>query len=108
MECVPLSNFSQILDRKTQLATDEFADADELDFVISTHYETHKTLDQFYYHALWNPPEIPLNLSDYDTRITSNYMMNDDFLIYDDGGMAGSSALPSSWTSRARWKVHPA
>lgn len=119
MECVPLSNFSQILDRKTQLTTDRFADADELDFVISTHYETHKTLDLFYYHTLWNPPEIPLNLSDYDTRITNNYMMNDDFLIYDDGGMAdhlrcilmdkprtleGASSLTASFPERCMLK----
>lgn len=116
MECIPLSNFAQVLEKDTQLATDTFVDPNELDFVVSTHYETHKALDQFYYHTLWNPPEIPLNLSDYATRITNNYMMNDDFLIYDDGGMAdhlrcilmdkprtleGASSLTASFPERS-------
>lgn len=82
-----LSNFGHILEEGTQKQTKEYVDSDELDFVISTHYDTHKCLDAFYYHTLWNPPEIPLNLDDYPSRITDNYIMYDDFLIYDDGGM---------------------
>ena len=82
------SNFGHVLDPKTQKQTAEYVDADDLDFVISTHYDTHKSVDAFYYHTLWNPPEIPLNLDDYAGHVTDNYLMNDDFLIYDDGGMS--------------------
>ena len=83
-----LSNFGHILDPVTQKKTDDFVDADEVDFIISTHYDTHKCIDSFYYHTLWNPPEIPLNLDEYTGYVTNNYVMNDDYLIYDDGGMS--------------------
>ena len=83
-----LSNFGHILDPETQKQTDQFVDPDDLDFVISTHYDTHKSVDAFYYHTLWNPPEIPLNLDGYTDHVTDNYLMNDDYLIYDDGGMS--------------------
>ncbi len=83
-----LSNFGHILDPVTQKKTDHFVDADEVDFIISTHYDTHKCIDSFYYHTLWNPPEIPLNLDEYTGYVTNNYVMNDDYLIYDDGGMS--------------------
>lgn len=83
-----LSNFGHILDPKTQEQTEYYVDEKDLDFVISTHYDTFKSVDAFYYHTLWNPPEIPLNLDDYAGRVTDNYIMNDDFLIYDEGGMS--------------------
>lgn len=83
-----LDNFAHILDKNTQKATDHYIEPDALEFVITTHYDTEKTVDAFYYHTLWNPPEIPLNLPDYDTRVTNNYLMNDDYLIYDFGGMS--------------------
>lgn len=85
---VMLDNFGHILDGETQKATEEYVNPEDLQFVITTHYESEKTVDAFYYHTLWNPPEIPLNLEDYDTRITNNYLMNDDYLIYDFGGMS--------------------
>lgn len=88
MNLTMLSNFGHILDPKTQAQTEEIVDSRKLDFVISTHYDTHKCLDSFYYHTLWNPPEIPLNLTDYAGRVTDNYLMNDDYLIYDSGGMS--------------------
>lgn len=88
VELTMLSNFGHILDPVTQKQKDEYAAPDDLDFVISTHYDTHKSLDAFYYHTLWNPPEIPLNLDDYTGHVTDDYIMNDDFLIYDDGGMS--------------------
>lgn len=84
-----LSNFGHVLDPETQKQTETYVEADDVDFVISTHYDTHKSVDAFYYHTLWNPPEIPLNLDDYLGHVTDNYVMNDDFLIYDDGGMSG-------------------
>ena len=57
MDLTMLSNFGHILDPKTQAQTEEIVDSRKLDFVISTHYDTHKCLDSFYYHTLWNPPE---------------------------------------------------
>lgn len=89
IDLVMLSNFGHVLDPETQMQTERFASPDELDFVISTHYDTPKSLDSFYYHTLWNPPEIPLNLDDYSGHVTDDYLMNDDFLIYDSGGMSG-------------------
>jgi len=83
---VALDDFGCILDEK-QKRTDRYIKPSELDFAISTHYETHKSIDTFYYHTLWNPPEIPLNLDYYYERVTNNYIMNDDFLIYGSGGM---------------------
>lgn len=84
---VMLDNFGHILEEDTQKATDKYVDPQTLQFIITTHYDTEKTIDSFYYHTLWNPPEIPLNLPDYDIRVSNNYLMNDDYLIYDFGGM---------------------
>lgn len=85
--CVLIDNFGHILNDK-QGVTKKFVKEEDLSFIITTHYECAKVLDVFYYNPLWNPPEIPLNLSDYATRVTNQFMMNDDFLIYDDGGMS--------------------
>lgn len=86
-ECVMLSDYGQVLD-SNQLATDDFIDDKTLDYVMTTHYESHKAVDAYYYHLLWNPPEIPLNTEYYDGRVVDNYIMNDDYLIYDFGGMS--------------------
>lgn len=83
-----LDNFGRILDNSTQKTTDEFVDSYDLDFVIATHYETHKTLDSFYYFTIWNPPEITMNLEEYPGRIVNNIISYDDYLIYDSGGMS--------------------
>ncbi len=88
LHCVMLDNFAHILDQDTQKPTKAYIEPEELEFVITTHYDSEKTVDAFYYHTVWNPPEIPLNLPDYDTRVTNNYLMNDDYLIYDFGGMS--------------------
>lgn len=85
---IMLDNFGHILNRDTQQATETIVNPSDLQFVITTHYDTEKTVDAFYYHTLWNPPEIPLNLPEYYSRVTNNYLMNDDYLIYDFGGMA--------------------
>ena len=87
MECVFLDDFGHILDKDTQKRTETIVNPNDLDFAFTTHYETNKTVNTFYYHPVWNPPEIPLNLGYYYDYVTNNYMMNDDFLIYDDGGM---------------------
>lgn len=84
---VMMDNFGHLLD-SNQRATKELVDPERLSFVITTHYETPKILNAFYYHTLWNPPEIPLNLDYYTDRVTNQYIMNDDFLIYDTGGMS--------------------
>ncbi len=87
MACIFFEGFGQQLDAVSQKKIGKRVDASELDFVISVHYEMHKSVDSFYYHAVWNPPEIPLRLKDYAGRITDNYLMNDDYLVYDAGGM---------------------
>jgi hypothetical protein len=86
-ECVMLSDFGKILD-ENQKETEELVNPKDLDFVLTTHYESHKSVDAFYYHLLWNPPEIPLNVSYYEEKVVDNYIMNDDYLIYDFGGMS--------------------
>lgn len=85
--CVLVDNFGHILNDK-QEATKRFVREEDISFIITTHYECAKVLNTFYYNPLWNPPEIPLNLDDYATRVTNQFIMNDDFLIYDDGGMS--------------------
>ncbi|MCR4917705.1 MAG: glycosyltransferase, partial [Alphaproteobacteria bacterium] len=59
----------------------------EYEFMITMHYEDSKLLDAFYYHTLWNPPCIPLQYASYPD-ILKNIISNDDFLIYDDGGIS--------------------
>ena len=74
-----------ILDEETLCTPNRIRDHD-FKFVITLHYEDMKIFDCFHYHVLWNPPEIPLALPYYREKI-DNYLSNDDFLIYDDGGM---------------------
>lgn len=85
--CVLLGPFGHIL-TDNQKPTKKFYNEENLSFLITTHYECPKVLNTFYYNPLWNPPEIPLNLSDYTPRVTNYFMSNDDFLIYDKGGMS--------------------
>lgn len=59
---------------------------DTLKFIISIHFDDYKALDCFYYHALWNPLEILMQHSN-ASQLLQNVDSNDDFLIYDDGGM---------------------
>lgn len=84
--CTLIDGFGHLLNRNQGL-TKDFVKEDNLSFVITTHYECAKILNTFYYNPLWNPPEIPLNLSDYTPRVTNLFMMNDDYLIYNEGGM---------------------
>lgn len=86
IKSVLLDSYGHILN-DTQGITKDFVKDDELSFVITTHYECPKLLNIFYYNPLWNPPEIPLNLNDYTPRVTNYFLTNDDFLIYDSGGM---------------------
>ncbi|MCM1118657.1 MAG: glycosyltransferase [bacterium] len=86
-ECVMLSDFGQVLD-ETQHETEEYVNAEKLMYVMTTHYESHKTIDGYYYHLLWNPPDIPLDTAYYEGKVLNNYLMNDDYLIYDFGGMS--------------------
>lgn len=87
IKCTLLSDWGHILKEEDQKKTDDLVDATQLDFVFTTHYLTPKVMDSFFYHALWNPPEIPLNLGEYNQYVTNNYLMNDDYLTYDMGGM---------------------
>lgn len=115
IECVLLDRYGHILNDK-QKQTKGFIKDEDLSFIITTHYECAKVRNVFYYNPLWNPPEIPLNLSDYTPRVANYFMMNDDFLIYDSGGMSnhlrsvlmncprtlkGASALTASFPASA-------
>lgn len=115
IDCVLIDGFGHILTDK-QGQTGEYINDESVSFVITTHYECAKVRNIFYYNPLWNPPEIPLNLSDYTPRVTNQFMMNDDFLIYDNGGMSnhlrsvlmncprtleGTSALTASFPASA-------
>jgi hypothetical protein len=86
-KCYALSNEGYLLDEEQKI-TKKSINPQDLEFVITTHYLTMKTMDAFYYHTLWNPPEIPLGSTDYWNN-AQNYLMNDDYLIYDTGGMSG-------------------
>lgn len=87
MKCIPIDNYGHILDENLKVI-DANLFLEKPDFVIVTHYESNKMIDAFHYHTLWNPPEIPLNVTYYNERVTSNYIMCDDFLVYDKGGMS--------------------
>lgn len=67
--------------------TKERVDEKTLEFIISMHYEDVKLLDAFHYHTVWNPPNIMLQY-DVHPMLARNIATNDDFLIYDDGGMS--------------------
>ncbi len=67
---------------KTEQRVDPFA----LDFVIAMHYEDVKLLDTFYYNTIWIPLDIMIRDIHYQHWI-QNLLCNDDFLIYDEGGM---------------------
>lgn len=86
-KCVMLSDFGEVLNEE-QKETSEIIDGNDLDYVMTTHYESHKSIDAYYYHLLWNPPDIPLNVEYYADKVMDNYIMNDDYLIYDLGGMS--------------------
>ena len=78
-------NSGHVLDEDTN-KTHKIIHDHDLKFVITTHFLDYKLLDTFHYHVVWNPPEIPTVLDGYRAYI-DNYISNDDFLIYDDGGM---------------------
>lgn len=60
---------------------------DNYKFMLSLHYDDIKLLDIFSYHTLWNPPYILLQYQHYK-KIIKQLLSNDDFLVYDDGGMS--------------------
>ncbi len=86
IECVVIDNSGHLLDDEIN-STECMVREEELDFVLSMHFLTFKSLDAFYYCAIWNPPEIPLDSKDYGNFV-DNYTMCDDYLIYDHGGMS--------------------
>lgn len=95
----PISGSGKLLNNR-QLETDAYVHENDLQFVITMHYEDSKMLDAYYYHVLWNPPEIPLATAYYEGKVVDNYLMNDDYLIYDAGGM--SDHLKSILMNRPR------
>lgn len=115
VSAVCLDNYGHVLDANLNV-TEERVTGKDVDFIITTHYETHKAIDTFYYHALWNPPEIPLNQANYLSNVANNYLMNDDYLIHNEGVMQshlkslllnkhrtteGASALTTSFPASA-------
>lgn len=84
--CVWIDNFGYVLD-ENQLRTAQLIKPTDFDFAITLHYESHKAVDNYYYHTVWNPPEVPLNCEPYGTWLSNDYLMNDDYLIYDEGSM---------------------
>ena len=66
--------------------TEQRVDPCALDFVIAMHHEDVKLLDAFYYNTIWLPLDILINDVQYP-RWVQNITCNDDFLIYDEGGM---------------------
>ena len=75
-----------ILDSDFNTTATAFHDGD-YEFMITLHYDDVKMWDSFHYHTLWNPPLISLQYAQYP-NIVKNIISNDDFLIYDDGGMS--------------------
>ena len=86
IQCVPIDNHGHILTNDLCLP-EKLEIISHADFIISTHFETSRAVDAFYYHVLWNPPEYSLN-GDYYDWVSKNYLMYDDFLIYDNGGIS--------------------
>lgn len=106
-----------ILDSNFNKTTTAFHDGD-YEFMITLHYDDVKMWDSFHYHTLWNPPLISLQYVQYP-NIVKNIISNDDFLIYDDGGMSnhlhamlidtprnlqGASSLTASFPATAAMK----
>lgn len=86
MECVVMDNSGYLLDDNLN-SIGHMVQEEEIAFVLSLHFLTFKSLDAFYYCAIWNPPEIPLDSDDYG-HFVDNYTMCDDYLIYDHGVMS--------------------
>ena len=82
---VPISYDGFLLNDKLQNMGIKVAE-DSFKFIISIHYEDRKMQDAFYYHTLWNPPYTTLQYPFY-LQLMKNIKSNDDYLIYDDGGM---------------------
>lgn len=101
---IVINNDGFLLDDKTNLTGERIQD-DNFKFIISEHYTDYKILDNFYYHTLWNPPE---HLLKYDTGyllLNKNIQSNDDFLIYDSGGM--TQHLQAMLIDEPRDLTHP-
>lgn len=108
-----------ILDSDFNKTTTAIHDGD-YDFMLTLHYDDVKMWDSFHYHTLWNPPLISLQYGHYP-NIIKNIISNDDFLIYDDGGMSehlqamlidaprelkGASSLTASFPASAAMKTN--
>lgn len=83
---IVFSKEGHILDNSYRLTGEKINDNSIL-FSIILHYDDYKSIDSFTYKALWNPPEITLQYTSYPF-LMENIISNDDFLIYDDGGMS--------------------
>lgn len=86
MQLDVVSKEGYILD-KDMFKTSTRIHDNEYEFMMTIHYDDMKLWDSFYYHMLWNPPLIPLQYNCY-TDIQKKIISNDDFLIYDDGGIS--------------------
>lgn len=90
IHAIVVDNSGIILDQQTldylKNGEREPINSKDLDFVLSMHYQSDKTIDSFWYTANWNPPELMLRDTQYaDYR--DNLLNTDDFLTYDSRGM---------------------
>lgn len=80
-----ISKEGHVLDNLYRI-TPQTIKENDVKFNIIIHYDDFKSIDAFTYKALWNPPCITLQHNSYP-YILRNIVSNDDYFIYDDGGM---------------------
>jgi hypothetical protein len=75
---VAVEGDQRIVDYKTSV------NDDDIDFVLSLHYESGKVIDSFTFFTLWNPPDFTLNIpDDYSySSIKDRILSVDDYLEY--------------------------
>lgn len=85
IEVILFDNYGNILDTNHN-HTGEIVNQNDLELVLSLHYQTPKYLDSFYYGVLWNPPDYIIK---FNSRFNSiqNCNMYDAFLTYQSDGI---------------------
>ena len=86
LDIIPISQQGCIL-RPDTSCSPNYINTRDFKWIFSIHYEDGKLLDCFYYLTVWNPPENLMGTPWYKD-CTDRYLQNDDYLIYDTGGMS--------------------
>src|SRR5574343_235184 len=79
-----VANDGRLLDENANPVGVKLAVFEDYDFVLSCHYSSHKIIDSFHYHALWNPTEFLLHKFNNPVGLTQalvNIFSNDDFIV---------------------------